>query len=201
MVSVIYYRMDATRGDIDGLLNRLEADDPAIIEAVFYKYHRQVYRLAVSILRDPDDAEDAVQDAFIKAAAALRRYQVGTNFKAWLFTITVNTCRSYQRKRGTLAGLKRTLQALHTANPSHTNPEQAALQKDTSVRLWELVDRLPEKHRMVVILRLAHDLSIREIGQVCKINEKTVYTRLYDAFSKLKKLLRGSPDMESLWKE
>jgi RNA polymerase sigma-70 factor, ECF subfamily len=193
--------MDAIRGDIDGLLNRLEADDPAVIEAVFYKYHGQVYRLAVSILRDPDDADDAVQDAFIKAAAALRRYQVGTNFKAWLFTITVNTCRSYQRKRGTLTGLKRTLQTIHINDPNHSNPEQAALQKDTNIRLWEVVDCLPEKHRMVVILRLAHDLSIREIGQVLKINEKTVYTRLYDAFSKLKKLLRGSPDMETLWKD
>jgi RNA polymerase sigma factor (sigma-70 family) len=193
--------MDATRGDIDGLLNRLEADNPAVIEAVFHKYHGQVYRLAVSILRDPDDADDAVQDTFIKAAAALRRYHVGTNFKAWLFTITVNTCRSYQRKRGTLAGLKRTLQALQTANPSHSNPEQAALQKDANIRLWEIVDCLPEKHRMVVILKLAHDLSIREIGQVLKINEKTVYTRLYDAFSKLKKLLHGSPELETLWKD
>jgi RNA polymerase sigma factor (sigma-70 family) len=193
--------MDATRGDIDGLLNRLEADDPAVIEAVFYKYHGQVYRLAVSILRDPDEAEDAVQDAFIKAAAALRRYQVGTNFKAWLFTITVNTCRSYQRKRGTLTRLNRTLQALHIVDPGHSNPEQAAFQKETNIRLWELVDDLPEKHRMVVILKLAHDLSIREIGQVLKINEKTVYTRLYDAFSKLKKLLRGTPEMETLWKD
>jgi RNA polymerase sigma factor (sigma-70 family) len=193
--------MDATRGDIDGLLNRLEADDPAVIEAVFYKYHGQIYRLAVSILRDPDDADDAVQDAFIKAAAALRRYQVGTNFKAWLFTITVNTCRSYQRKRGMLTGLHRTLQALHIYDPNHSSPEQAALQKDANIRLWEVVDGLPEKHRLVVILKLAHDLSIREIGQVLKIKEKTVYTRLYDAFSKLKKLLRGSPELETLWKD
>jgi RNA polymerase sigma-70 factor (ECF subfamily) len=84
--------------DINRLLRCHHTDDPAIIEEMIERYYATVYREALSMLRDPDEAKDATQDTFIKAMTKLDQYRVGTNFKAWLYTIAVNTCASARRE-------------------------------------------------------------------------------------------------------
>jgi hypothetical protein len=73
------YRMDMIRGDMDRLIGDRGVNGPAVMETMVGEYGTPVYRLALSILRDPADAQDVVQDTFMQAAAALHRYQVGTN--------------------------------------------------------------------------------------------------------------------------
>lgn len=190
--------MDAIRGDVDQLLRTRAVDDPQIIEAMVHLYRAPVYRLARSILNDEQDAEDSVQDAFVKAAFSLHRYQVGTNFKAWLFTIAVNTCRGYLRKRAARASMQRVLETIHSMTPVSHGVESTAERREAQVQLWDLVDRLGEKHRLVVILRLAHDLPVHEISQILDVKEKTVYTRLYDAFGKLRRMIEEQPESQHL---
>jgi RNA polymerase sigma-70 factor (ECF subfamily) len=84
---------------MDRLISDLGSDNPAVMEAMVVEYSAPVYRLALSILRDPAGAQDAAQDTFIQAAAGLHRYQVGTNFKAWLLKIAVNNCRNDRSKK------------------------------------------------------------------------------------------------------
>lgn len=91
---------------MDRLIGDHGVNDPAVMEAMLVEYSAPVYRLALSILRDPVDSQDAAQDTFMQAAAALHRYQVGTNFKAWLFKIAVNNCRMILRKRGVRMALQ-----------------------------------------------------------------------------------------------
>jgi DNA-directed RNA polymerase specialized sigma24 family protein len=68
----------AIKDDVEDLLRARHADDPQVFEAMVHAYRGPLYRLALSILNDADEAEDAVQDAFVRAARALDRYQVGT---------------------------------------------------------------------------------------------------------------------------
>lgn len=189
------------RGDMDRLIGDRGAKDPAVMEAMLVEYGAPVYRLALSVLGDPDDAQDAVQDTFIQAAAGLGRYQVGTNFKAWLFKIALNNCRMTLRKRRARRSLGQAWAAL--TNPSSREPgtEAQVVQGETRAELWDLVDGLDEKQRLVVLLRLAHELKVREISQVLGVNEKTVYTRLYDAFAWLRVQISTRPEFAQLWEE
>jgi RNA polymerase sigma-70 factor (ECF subfamily) len=184
--------------EIDRLLRCHHTDDPIIIEEIINHCYAVVYRVAVSILRDPDEAQDATQDTFIILMTKLDQYHIGTNFKAWLYTVAVNTCRGYLRKRRTRESLMRLLMPLQALVDRPPNPEQSALQSETRSDLWAAVDQLGEKHRMTIILRIEHGLSVKEIAQVLGVREKTVYSRLYDAFRKLRHKLDGQVELESI---
>jgi RNA polymerase sigma-70 factor (ECF subfamily) len=184
--------------EIDRLLRCHHTDDPAIIEEIIHRCYADVHRVAVSILCDPDEAQDATQDTFIILMTKLDQYRVGTNFRAWLYTITVNTCRGYLRKRKTRQALTRLFLSVEALVRRPPNPEQSALQRETGSHLWAAVDRLGDKHRMTVILRMEHGLSVSEIAQVLGVREKTVYSRLYDAFRLLRHDLDGQIELESL---
>jgi RNA polymerase sigma-70 factor (ECF subfamily) len=126
---------------------------------------------------------------------------VGTNFKAWIYTIAVNTCRDYLRKRAVRATLSQVWGVIQSLAPRAPDPEAAAIENESRARLWNLVDQLGEKHRLVVILRLGQDLSIREISQILEINEKTVYSRLYEAFRQLRQKIKFSAEHANYWNE
>lgn len=198
---IIYNRVDMLRGDMDRLIGDRGVKDPAVLEAMVVEYGTPVYRLALSILRDPADAQDATQDTFMHAAAALNRYQVGTNFKAWLLKIAVNNCRMTLRKRSARQVVQQAWGTLTRLASSQPGAETQVVQEETRAELWDMVDGLDEKHRLVVVLRLAHEMKVREISQVLGVNEKTVYTRLYDAFAQLRVQIRMRPEFAHLWEE
>jgi RNA polymerase sigma-70 factor, ECF subfamily len=149
-------------------------------------YRTPLYQLAVSILQDTDEAHDAVQETFITAMLNLSKYQVGTNFRAWLYRLALNTCRGHLRKRRTREMMQRSLMLVQSRSAKVGSVEQTALEEERKSNLWTAVDGLNERHRLVILLRFKQQLSIREIAQVLETNEKTVYNRLYDAFRKLR---------------
>jgi RNA polymerase sigma-70 factor (ECF subfamily) len=184
--------------DINHLLRCHHSDDPAIIEEMIERYYALVYREALAILHDPDEAQDAVQDTFIRAMNKLDQYKIGTNFQAWLYTIAANVCRGYLRKRKRRETLGKALKALQSLVSRPPGPELATLQSETRSQLWAAVDQLGEKHRTTVVLRMVYGLSIQEISQMTGVKEKTVYTRLYDAFGKLRQQLEGKVELEEV---
>jgi RNA polymerase sigma-70 factor (ECF subfamily) len=193
--------MEMIRGDIDRLIGDRGVNDPTVIEAMVVEYHALVYRLALSILRDPADAEDVVQDTYIQAAAGLHRYQVGTNFKSWLLRIAVNNCRILWRKRVARRTLHQAWESFISIGFYQPGTEAQVVQDETRDELWTLVDSLDEKHRLVVVLRLAHEMTVSEISQVLGVNDKTVYTRLYDAFARLRAIIKMRPEFAHLAEE
>jgi RNA polymerase sigma-70 factor, ECF subfamily len=194
--------MNRSTNNIDDFLRNNDANTDLIIEAMVEQYNSLLYHLALSILNDPSEAEDATQDAFIKAALHLDRYSPGTNFKAWLYSITVNICRGYLRKQHTRKHLDTLLITLHlvTVTPI-VDPERSVENYENSMQLWAAVNRLSVKHQLVVVLRIVHELPISEIAFILGTNEKTIYTRLYDAFRKLRKLLNELPESDWVTKE
>ncbi len=162
-------------------------------------YYSAVVRLAQSILVDGsslDDAEDAAQETFIAAARSLETYRGQASPKTWLFSIAINTCRSRLRRRKVQRRLVQALALAQQLFGQRDIPEQCAEQSERDRQLWDAVDGLNEKHRMIIVLRYVHELSSAEIGQVLGITEGTVHSRLHYARQQLAGQLRRSPVFE-----
>lgn len=174
--------------DLDQTLRRSLSGDRGSIELLVRASYPAVYHLAVSILNDPHEAEDAAQESLMAAVASLNRFRGDSSFKTWLYAITINTCRGMLRKRRVRNSVQTALRlVMHSA--STPTPEDLASQSDSDRRLWVAVDLLDDKHRMPIVLRYVHDLPVQEIAEILEISEGTVHSRLHYAREKLQKLL------------
>ena len=154
-------------------------------ERLVKDHHAYLQRLALSILDDPAEAEDAVQETFIAAHRAWGSFRGEAQARTWLTTIAVNACRGRLRKRKVRQALQSTLAALHLQAPHLPSPEQAALQSESDRQLWRTVDSLDEKHRLPVILRYVHELDVPQIAEILHTSQGTVHSRLHYARQKL----------------
>lgn len=162
--------------------------------AVFVRqYETGVFRLALSIVGDQSDANEITQETFIAALRALPSYQEKQSLKAWLYKIALNQSRSHLRKRKVLERLRTTLILIFQLETQRqTLPEEAAIQNEKEAAVWNSLNQLDERHRMVVILRYFHELSIAEISEILSTSEGTIHSRLYSAREKLRIALKDS---------
>jgi RNA polymerase sigma-70 factor, ECF subfamily len=179
-----------------GLISACLQGDEIAIERLVHQHEAGVFKLALSVLDDPLEANEAAQDAFIAALAALGRYQDNSTFKAWLYTITLNTCRSRLRKRKTLDKLRLTLTSIFQVQTQKLpTPEDAVIQNEKDAALWQALKNMDEKHRLPLVLRYFHELPIAEIAQILNLNEGTVHSRLFTGRDRLRALLEMQHDL------
>lgn len=175
-----------------GLIAACIVGDETAITQFVQQYQLGVFRLALSILDDPGEANEATQDTFIAAIRALKSYQEYSTLRAWLYTIALNISRSRLRKRKALDRLQRTLTGVFRLQSQQSlTLEETVIKNEEEAVLWKALETLGEKHRLPIVLRYYHDLSSREIGEILKINEGTVYSRLSIAREKLRAELNG----------
>jgi RNA polymerase sigma-70 factor (ECF subfamily) len=181
-------RMFTTMTDLDRLLAAAPPADPALVcAALVDEYAAYLLRLATSILHDPVEAEDVVQEALLRALAHRADYQPGGNLRGWLGTITVNLCRdALRRDRARRAGPAFLAAAARLVRRS-PDPEEETIAAESRDRLWAAVDRLDEKHRLPVILRFAHGLPISEIATILGVAEGTIHSRLHYSLRRLQR--------------
>jgi RNA polymerase sigma-70 factor (ECF subfamily) len=160
------------------------------IEHLVGEYYPYIRRLALSILDDLHEAEDAAQECFVAAHRSLIGFRNEADPKTWLTTIAVNVCRGRLRKRKVRQTLTATLQSLHLIRHSLPTPEQAAIQNEVDQSIWKAVDALDDKHRIPVILRYVHDLNVPDIARILHLRQGTVHSRLHYARRKLHSQLR-----------
>jgi RNA polymerase sigma-70 factor (ECF subfamily) len=166
------------------------AGDEQSIETLVRQYETDVFRLALSIVGEAGEASEVAQETFIAALKSLGTYREKSSFKAWLFTIAVNTSRSRLRKRKALERLRATLTAIFQVDSQkQVLPEDLVIQNETEAAIWNSLNKLDERHRMVVLLKYFHDLSISEISEILSVNEGTVHSRLFTAREKLRTAL------------
>jgi RNA polymerase sigma-70 factor (ECF subfamily) len=169
------------------LLAGCQAGDAEAIADLVQSYRPALFRLALSILDDPAEADEAAQDAFVAALDSLGRFRGEAAFTTWLYAITVNVCRGRLRRRGVRQRLRRALEALLRLSPGHTpRPEEQALQSEAQAAVWRAVQALPQPQRLVVVLRYYHDLRLAEIAAVLGVTERTVHNRLRAAHARLR---------------
>ena len=169
-------------------LEQCREGDSLAIERLVQTHQRDVYRLALSILDDPDEADDATQEVFLSALRALESFRGQAAFKTWLFSITLNVCRNRLGRNKSRGRLQQMLQNLLSREPTH--PEKQALQNESDAALWHAVRALDDKHRIPVILRYYHDLPVADIAEMLGIPIGTVHSRLNHARERLRMLLK-----------
>jgi RNA polymerase sigma-70 factor (ECF subfamily) len=162
------------------------------IEALVNGYYAYVRRVALSLLDDAEEAEDAAQETFIAAARALEHFRGEASYKTWLTTIALNQCRSRLRKHKARRTLQAVLEMLHFIQPTPGSPETGTELRESKRRLWAFVAQLDERQRECVILRYVHELSTPEIASVLGIREGTVHSRLHTARQRLQAQLNSS---------
>ena len=178
------------------LIQRCQAGDSAAIESLVETYQSSMYRLALLLLDDPAEADDAVQVAFLSACRALDSYQGHASLRTWLLSIVTNESRNRLRKRSRLKRLKERLLIFARLFESPIHPENSAIRHQENDFVWKAIQSLGEKHRVPVILRYYEDLPVAEIAQMLHISEGTVHSRLNTARERLRKTL-GSLKVEN----
>ena len=169
-------------------LEQCRVGDSLAIERLVQTYQAEVYRLALSILDDSDDADDATQEVFVAALRALESFRGNASFKTWLFSITINVCRTRLQRQKNRGRLQQILQSLFGQNQAH--PENEAIQSESDSKLWQAIRTLDDKHRVPVILRYYHDLSVAEIAETLGVPVGTIHSRLNHARERLRALLK-----------
>ena len=174
------------------LLIRLSREgDTAALETFIHTYESRLYRLALSLLDDPAEADEATQDTFITALRRLDSYRGEASLATWLYAIALNVCRGRLRQRRARQRMTQRWRALHLADrTAEQRAEQMVIAREADQAVWQALQQLNDTQREVIILRYYHDLKLDDIAQVMGVSERTVRTWLQQAHEQLRKWLK-----------
>jgi RNA polymerase sigma-70 factor (ECF subfamily) len=182
------------------LLRRSKAGDLEAFEKILSLHERRIARTAWRLLHRTQDVEDAAQEVYLRLYKSLRRFDEGRELTPWLYRITVNVCRDFNRRGVKNSALS--LDDLASIDPkaeaeSSVSPYEQAAQRQEQVLIREALRSLPEKERAALVLRDHEGLSTREVARVLRSTETTVRSQISRARLKLKgardRLLRRTP--------
>jgi RNA polymerase sigma-70 factor (ECF subfamily) len=178
--------------DDSELIGRARKGEVMAYESLVRRYQDVAIRTAYVIAPD-GDAEDAVQEAFVKAYHALDRFRDGSPFRPWLLRIVANEARNRRRSAGRRTGLA--LRAAEDRRPGDAapSPESAVLDRETREALVAALNELRADDREVIAARYFLDLSEAETAEVLRVPRGTVKSRLSRAIGRLRTQL-GSMD-------
>jgi len=162
------------------LVQRFRAGDPEAFDAIVRRHQDTLYRLASVWLCNPQYAEDAVQDVFLRAWRGLRRFGFRAAPFTWLYRTARHVCSEYNRRR--------TGEALdgEPADPA-AGPERSAGDLEAARRVRRLVAVLPGRQREVVMLRIFEELSVADTAKAMGCRQGTVKALLHKAVRRLRK--------------
>jgi RNA polymerase sigma-70 factor, ECF subfamily len=187
---------DATRSDTE-LAGRIAARDAAAVRLVTGRNNQRLFRAAWSILKDRSEAEEAVQDGYMKAFNAIGTFAGRSSLSTWLTRIVVNEALERRRralKRSRLLNQESVLvleeyrEKLMAGSVTHS-PEKALMRRQIAKLLETAIGRLPDTLRPVFVLREIEGLSVEDTAEALQIPEDTVKTRLFRARRRLQKEL------------
>jgi len=184
------------------VIERVLDGDVANFELIMRRHNPRLYRIARGILRNEAEAEDAVQESYVRAFEKLEAFQSTGPFSAWLAKITVNESlkrlRQYARKRNHITlddpAHSHEATAMSELTFSGPDPEQLAARKDFRQVLETAIDKLPEVYRMAFIFRGVEEMTVIETAEILEIEPATVKTRYHRARNLLKQHLSGLMD-------
>ncbi len=178
------------------LIKKALAGNEGAYDLLLKRHKDAIYRLIVRIVHNQEEAQDLVQETFMKAFGSLSSYKCQYRFTTWLYKIAANNCIDFLRKRRlTSISLD---QPLETKDGEVTfevadwtyNPEADLASRQKSISIDAAIDLLPPKYREVIIYRHKRDKSYEEIAQILNIPVGTVKARIFRARELLKKKLK-----------
>jgi RNA polymerase sigma-70 factor, ECF subfamily len=171
------------------------ANDIRGFRAIMRRYNRRLFRVARGILRDDAMAEDALQDAYLKAFRHLADFQGASAFSTWLTRIVMNEALGRLRRQRRMpevsvdtAAMQSRVVDFPTGSPID-NPEITMAQRQILKLVEEATDSLPEEYRLVFILRVIEEMSVEETAEMLSLKPETVRSRLHRARALLRRQL------------
>lgn len=184
------------------LVARAAAGDSRAFETIMRRHNRLLFRTARSVLQNDEDAEDAVQQAYLQVFRALATFRAEAQLSTWLVRITLNEAFGRLRRHtaevvpldSALEGAEAATETWMDKNP-HGQPESAALRGELRRVIEARIDKLPEAFRTVFVLRALEERTVEETAAVLGIPEGTVRTRFFRARSLMREGLWRDLDM------
>jgi len=186
----------------DEWIARAAAGDGAAFERLMRRHNRLLYRTARAILKDDAEAEDAVQEGYLRAWRALGSFRAESRFSTWLVRIVANE--ALGRLRRTSAPVIALEAAMAARDPEtqaaladapDRGPEQRLARAQVRALLESRIDLLPDMYRSVFMLRAVEEMSVDEVAHALDLPEATVRTRLFRARALLREGLASEMDV------
>ncbi len=188
------------------LIARAAQGEEAAFEAIMRRHNRLLFRTARAILKSDEEAEDALQDAYLRAWGALADFRADAKLSTWLVRIVANEALGRLRRKNMLSGANViALDAAMLSPDPHTqdaltedaerSPELSAMRTQLRQLIEARIDLLPDTFRTVFMLRGVEEMSVEEVAQVLQIPEATVRTRFFRARSLLREGLASAIDV------
>jgi RNA polymerase sigma factor (sigma-70 family) len=173
------------------LVSRARRGDEAAFGALVDAFADIAFRTAYLVTGDAAEAEDAAQEAFVKAYRAIDRFREGSPFRPWLLRIVGNTARNRRRSAGRQLGLRLRAQAQAPSAESAPSPEADLLRSERRAALLEAINALPADDRLVIGARYFLDMPEAEIAALAGVAQGTVKSRLFRARRRLADAIGG----------
>ncbi len=181
------------------LVHRAQQGDRTAFRQLFDKYHRRVFAVALGVVKNPTDAHDVVQEAFVKVHRHLATFQGASSFYTWLYRITMNLAIDHLRRKKVARqvdfdeSFRREDELEDPSNlaPVLTNadPAKTHSRKELAAKIQSALGTLPEIHRQCILLREVEGLSYEEIATIMKVPKGTIMSRLFHARRKMQSAL------------
>jgi RNA polymerase sigma-70 factor (ECF subfamily) len=169
-----------------------QGDQDAFAELV-YAYQDAVYNLCYRILADHVEAEDAAQEAFLRAYLNLERYDTARSFKTWLLSIASNYCIDrLRRRRMHYLSIEDDILPSFTLSSDEPEPEDVTVLREQSEVVQALLNQLAPDYRAAVVLHYWYEYSYAEIANILSSTESAIKSRLFRARQLLAERLGGS---------
>ena len=164
------------------IVDRVRGGETALYEIIMRRYNQRLYRVARAILRDDGEAEDVMQDAYVRAYEHLDQFARRAPFSTWLTRIAVHEALARVRQRNRIQQINdgefEGAFVMNLAEPSQ-DPEQTASTAELGHLLEEALLALPDQFRAVVMLRDVEELTTEETAEALEISEDNVKIRLH----------------------
>jgi RNA polymerase sigma-70 factor (ECF subfamily) len=181
------------------LVAKAQAGSRAAFEELVQRYDRDVLRLALNLMKRPEDARDVYQEAFLKVYRNLHRFRFECSFYTWLYRIVTNVCLDQLRRRQARPedqapevntnhqeeGITDFFERQREQRPA-LDPERRLLGKEIQARVAMAMERLSPRERVVFEMKHYHGLKLRAIGDALGTTEETVKNSLFRATRKLR---------------
>ena len=174
------------------VVERVLAGDTALYEVVMRRYNTRLYRVARSILKNDGEAEDVMQDAYVKAFQHLSQFARRAKFSTWLTRIAVHEAiaRVQEARRfEDWDNMNENQQNEIGATPLRSNPESETASVEMSKILEQAIEKLPDGYRAIVMMRDVEDMTTAEAAECLSLSEENVKIRLHRAHGMLRKEL------------
>lgn len=182
----LYYREDSVLDSFSDefIISKIKEGEIQLFELIVRRYNQQLFRIVRGYLTSRQDAEDAMQSAYLKAFENLTQFRGEAKFSTWLTRIAINEALK------TLKNQKNTVDFSVTDHQDNdqtdnreefSSPEATVIEKDMNKHLEKAIDKLPPKYRSVLIMRKIEQLSTNETAEVLEISRSNVKVRLHRA--------------------